>query len=96
MQKAAAVYSRCPSCMRNFFNVFCETTCSSSQSEFIEVIASKTNANGKFDEVPHFSFLQMRNWGASYMRVLLTFTSGKTIKSQKLGDFHCRIESHWW
>ncbi|XP_034256867.1 NPC intracellular cholesterol transporter 1 homolog 1b-like [Thrips palmi] len=44
--KAAGIYSRCPSCFRNFFNIFCEMTCSPTQSEFLEPVQTKTNADG--------------------------------------------------
>ncbi|KAK3908856.1 NPC intracellular cholesterol transporter 1 [Frankliniella fusca] len=46
--KAAAIYSRCPACFRNFFAVFCELTCSPTQSQFLEVVESKTNDKGKY------------------------------------------------
>ncbi|XP_034241218.1 NPC intracellular cholesterol transporter 1 homolog 1b-like [Thrips palmi] len=44
--KAAGIYSRCPSCFRNFFNMFCEVTCSPTQAEFMEAVETKTNAAG--------------------------------------------------
>lgn len=44
--KAAGIYSRCPSCLRNFFNIFCEMTCSPTQSEFLEIVETKTNGAG--------------------------------------------------
>ncbi|KAE8745772.1 hypothetical protein FOCC_FOCC007488 [Frankliniella occidentalis] len=46
--KAAAIYSRCPACFRNFYSIFCETTCSPTQSEFLEVVESKTSDKGKY------------------------------------------------
>lgn len=49
--KAAGIYSRCPSCFRNFFNIFCEMTCSPTQSEFLEVMDTKSSADGGFSNL---------------------------------------------
>ncbi|KAJ1522993.1 hypothetical protein ONE63_002129 [Megalurothrips usitatus] len=48
MLKAAGIYSRCPSCFRNFFSIFCHVTCSTAQSDFVEVVDTKSNGNGQY------------------------------------------------
>lgn len=45
---AANFLDRCPSCMANLVKHLCEFTCSPKQSEFIHVVETKNNADGKF------------------------------------------------
>ncbi|XP_005183450.1 NPC intracellular cholesterol transporter 1 isoform X3 [Musca domestica] len=44
---AANFLDRCPSCMANLVKHLCEFTCSPKQSEFIHVVETKNNADGK-------------------------------------------------
>ncbi|XP_022916873.2 NPC intracellular cholesterol transporter 1 isoform X2 [Onthophagus taurus] len=44
---AAGFLQRCPSCMNNLVKHFCEMTCATNQSKFINIVSTKPNGNIK-------------------------------------------------
>lgn len=44
---AANILDRCPACMSNLVRHICEFSCSPSQSEFMKVVETNQNKNGK-------------------------------------------------
>lgn len=47
LHKAETIIGSCPACRKNFFNLFCEFTCSPNQSDFVEVIRTQQSLLGK-------------------------------------------------
>lgn len=43
LKTAASLFSRCPSCSKNFFNMWCEFTCSPDQSKFLNYMIYMVN-----------------------------------------------------
>ncbi|XP_022242654.1 Niemann-Pick C1-like protein 1 [Limulus polyphemus] len=53
-------FGRCPSCIRNFQQMFCQLTCSPRQSRFLRVIETKENDHGQttVEELEYFISLK--------------------------------------
>lgn len=47
LSKAEGVFKRCPTCFENLLQSICSFTCSPDQSDFIDVIDTKTNETSK-------------------------------------------------
>ena len=64
LKQASGLFSRCPSCSKNFFDMFCEFTCSPNQSKFVDYqmyfgatyYITENFANGLFDSCKDVSF----------------------------------------
>ncbi|CUM66398.1 uncharacterized protein PRCAT00004062001 [Priceomyces carsonii] len=56
LNKAEPIISSCPACRKNFFNFFCEFTCSPNQSKFINITKTATAIDTKKEIVTELDF----------------------------------------
>lgn len=56
LAKVDALISSCPACKDNFYQLFCHFTCSSNQSQFIDILSTKSSLNGEqiVDELNYY------------------------------------------
>lgn len=56
LKKAENIISSCPACKHNFFQFFCTFTCSSNQSQFVEIVATSESKAKKevVDELNYY------------------------------------------
>lgn len=56
---AANFLDRCPSCMANLVRHLCEFTCSPKQSEFIHVVSTEANKDGKLKKLSIYRYIHV-------------------------------------
>ena len=44
---AESIFGRCPTCLRNFYKLICDISCSPEQSRFLKVSKTEVNSEGK-------------------------------------------------
>uniref|UniRef100_UPI00358FA321 NPC1-like intracellular cholesterol transporter 1 n=1 Tax=Myxine glutinosa TaxID=7769 RepID=UPI00358FA321 len=84
LQMSAAVFSRCPTCRVNFYNIYCQYVCSSNQSLFINV--TRTFDAMKVNNISGTGVLEMK---AYYSKRFAdgAFDSCKGVRLPAIGGF---------